>query len=379
MKHTSLTAKTMVLLLGLLTSVGCGIRGTSLRATLEAEVRPIVAKEVWQTAEVKIETTVTAMRASVAATQTAQVTPTATPLPPIEVALKSFHGRYVTAMGEDDNWALGQDTELNNCGWFTQHHLANGKIALVTCHDKYVTAPETGTERQDWMLGQESKLGNCGQFDLYDLGRDGVALETCARRFVTAGDGDWPGELRWSLVGEADTVKEWERFKILQLYTPPPPVLADFDDCKGVTNRGEPTGTVYDPSSDDRIVVSFVQEARPGCIARLEYDMVGWSGFWIRLGDADLSPYSQLVFDVKADSQEVPERVKIELKRAGGREVSILYISGITTDWQTMRVNLGDFEGSLSSFTDMEELVFVFEVNGSRKTGVIYLDNIALR
>ncbi len=119
---------------------------------------------------------------------------------------------------------------------------------------------------------------------------------------------------------------------------------------------------------------------RTGCIARLKYNMVGWTGFWIRLEDADLSPYSQLVFDIKADSQEnVPEGIKIELKRAGGQEVSILRISGITTDWQTMHVNLRDFEGSLASLTDMEELVFMFEANGSRKTGVIYLDNIALR
>ena len=44
-----------------------------------------------------------------------------------------------------------------------------------------------------------------------------------------------------------------------------------------------------------------------------------------------------------------------------------------------MSVNLGNFEGSLSSLTDMSELVFVFEANEVKKTGVIYLDNIALR
>jgi len=76
-------------------------------------------------------------------------------------------------------------------------------------------------------------------------------------------------------------------------------------------------------------------------------------------------------------------RVKIELKRADGQEVSILSISGITTDWQTMSANLRDFGPSyahpLSSLKDMEELVFTFEANQSGKTGVIYLDNIALR
>jgi len=296
-----------------------------------------------------------------------------------KVALLSFHGRYVTAMGGGGGWLLKQEPDLSDCGWFTLHHLDNGKVALMTCHDRYVTAPKTGATRSDWMLWQESERGDCGEFVLHDLGRDGVALETCVGRFVTAGDGNWPGELAWSLVGETYDILAWEMFTVLQPYTPPPPVIANFDSCTGATKLGGQMGTAYDPKSDDTIVVSYVQEAGRGCIARLEYDIVGWSAFWIQLQGADLSPYSQLVFDVKADPQKVPERVKIELKRAGGQEVSILYLSGITTDWQTMSVNLRDFEGSLSSFTDMEELVFTFEANESGRIGVIYLDNIALR
>jgi hypothetical protein len=139
------------------------------------------------------------------------------PSPPIEIALKSFHDRYVTARWEEENgWVLRQETELTECGWFTQHRLANGKIALETCDGQYVTAPRTGTERLDWMLGQESVLGDCGQFDLYDLGSDRVALKTCATRFVTAGDGNWPEELAWSLVGETYNMEAWEIFTVLQ-------------------------------------------------------------------------------------------------------------------------------------------------------------------
>ena len=144
-------------------------------------------------------------------------------------------------------------------------------------------------------------------------------------------------------------------------------------------------GAAYDPPSGDRLVDSYVQESGRGCIAKLEYEIVSWSAFWIQLQGTDLSPYSQLVFDIKADPQEnVPERVKIELKRVGGQEVSILYISGITTDWQTMSVNLRDFgptgyTDSLSSFTNMKELVFTFEANQSGRAGIIYLDNIVLR
>jgi hypothetical protein len=141
--------------------------------------------------------------------------PTITPLPPIKVAFKSFHGRYVTARGEDDGWALRQDTGLDEeCGQFIQHHLANGKVALETCHGRYVTAPTSGDTTQDWMLGQESKLGDCGQFDLYDLGSDKVALKTCAGRFLTAGDGNWPSGSEWSIIGKTDIMGTWEVFTL---------------------------------------------------------------------------------------------------------------------------------------------------------------------
>jgi hypothetical protein len=353
MKHGMLTAKTIVSLLGLLTSIGC--MGTSR--------------------EELIGTAVAETRTAIAVAKTARVTPT--PFP--KVALLSFHGRWVTAIGGGGGWLLRQEPEPSDCGWFTLHHLDNGKVALVTCHDRYVTAPKTGVTRSDWRLWQESELDDCGQFVLYDLGGDHVAVETCAGNILTAGDGGWPGELAWAIVGETDDIKDWERFKMLQPYTLLQSMVVNFDSCTGVTKLGGQMGAAYDPSSGDRLVESYVQEVGHGCIARLEYDIVDWGGFWIQLQGADLSPYNQLVFDAKVDSQEVPERVKIELKRAGGQEVSILYISGITTDWQTMGVNLRDFEGSLSSFTDMEELVFTFEANGSRKTGVIHLDNIALR
>ena len=213
MKRTILTAKTIVLLLGLLASVGCGISATELMATLEPTVRSTVATEVWQTAKVEIEAAVAATQTSVAATQTVQVTPTDTPSP--RVALMSFHGRYVTAVGEDDGWVLRLETELSDCGMFTQYHLDNGRIALVTCYGRYVTAPRRGTTRWDWELWQESGLGDCGQFTLHDQGSDGVAFETCAGRFVTAGDANWPGGLAWSLVGETYTIEAWERFTVL--------------------------------------------------------------------------------------------------------------------------------------------------------------------
>jgi hypothetical protein len=346
MKRTTFITATVVLLLGLLTSLSClGTTKPELIGTAVAETLTAIA---------------------------------VTPSP--KVALLSFHGRYVTAAGAGDGWLLRQKPDLSPCGWFTLHYLDDGKVALITCHDRYVTAPQTGATRADWLLWQASELGDCGQFVLYDLGRDGVAFETCAEKLFTAGDGNWGPGLEWSIVAETNVLDDWECFTVLQAYTPPP-VIADFDSC---TDQGGPWEAIQ-PSPDSSLVVSYVRGDRPGCVARLEYDVDDWSAFLIRLQDADLSPYSQLVFDVKADPQEnVPSRVKIELKRAGGQEVSIQYIEGITTDWQTMSVTLSDFESTgytdpLSSFTDMEDLLFTFGANESGRTGVIYLDNITLR
>ncbi len=345
MKRAIPITTTVISLLGLLASVGC--IGTT-------------KKELIETAVVETLPTIEARQ---------------------KIALMSFHGRYVTALGAGGGWLLTQDTDLSDCAKFTLHYLDDGKVALVTCHGRYVTAPRTGATRSDWRLWQESELNDCGKFALYALGGDDFAVETCAGNFLTAGDGGWPGELAWAVVGETDVIKDWERFKMLRPYTPPQSMVVNFDSCSGVTKLGGLMGPVYDSSSGDWVAESYVQEAGPGCVVRLEYDIGKWGGFWIRLQGTDLSPYSQLVFDIKTDSQgNAPERTKIELKRAGGQQISILYHpSEITTDWQTMNVNLRDFEGSLSSFRDMEELVFVFEANESRKTGLIYLDNIFLR
>ncbi len=74
----------------------------------------------------------------------------------------------------------------------------------------------------------------------------------------------------------------------------------------------------------------------------------------------------------------MPKGIKIELKRAGAHELSTLPILGITPDWQPVTVDLADFADGLTSFTDMEELLFTFGVEVSGPTGVLYLDNIAL-
>ncbi len=150
---------------------------------------------------------------TVAPTPTASPTPTATLFP--RAALLSFHGRYVIAMGEADDWILRQATRKDDpCTWFTLVPQADGRIALITCQGRYVTAPRTGATRADWLLRQEPVLGDCGKFTVLDLGDGRVAWITCAGKYWTAGDGGWEGSLQWTLVAETQEQLDWEVFKL---------------------------------------------------------------------------------------------------------------------------------------------------------------------
>lgn len=391
MKRTIPIVTVLILLLGLVMSMSClGVSVADLKATyvppdVAATVSSITATQTAQATPsgtpcrdaTQVAVDVAATVGAITATQTALPLPTT---PPQKVALVSFHGRYVTAEGSAGRWLLGQESGLSDCGLFTLDYLDNGKVALKTCHDRYVTAPKTGVTRSDWRLWQETELRGCGQFTLYDLGENEIALETCAENVITAGDGGWEEDLAWAIVGETDVVRDWERFKPLRLYPPLQSMVVNFDGCAGVAKLDRRMGPAYAPG--DMLVESYVKEDGRGCIAKLEYDTADWAAFWIQLQRADLSPYTQIVFDIRADTPEsVPQQVKIELKRAGNQQISVLRhdLSEVTSEWQTMSVNLSDFEGSASTLTDIEELVFTFESGGSRTIGVIYLDNIALR
>jgi hypothetical protein len=165
----------------------------------------------------------------------------------------------------------------------------------------------------------------------------------------------------------------------VEVVNTPPLVAADFDSCTGVNNLGGQMGAAYNPP--DSLMESYVEEAKRGCVARLDYGISEWSAFWIKLQDVDLTPYSKLVFDVRADQQPgIPRKMKVELKRADG-EVSIIYASGIQANWKTMTAPFADFGPTgytvpLSSFSGMQELVFTFEAAKSGRQGVVYLDNV---
>ena len=158
----------------------------------------------------------------------------------------------------------------------------------------------------------------------------------------------------------------------------PPLVVADFDNCANSNNLGGAMGAAYNPP--DSLQESYPQEPNRGCVARLEYRISGWAGFWMKLQGADLSPFSTMVFDVRADPQlEIPGQIKLELKRPG--EVSIKRVSGIATDWRTISAKLSDFGYAgygkpVSAWQGMEEFVVVFEADKSGRQGVVLLDNV---
>jgi hypothetical protein len=168
----------------------------------------------------------------------------------------------------------------------------------------------------------------------------------------------------------------------LVLNTVPPLVVADFDSCGSRNNLGGEMGAAFNPP--DFLGESYVKEQERGCVAKLNYQITDWSAFWMKLQLIDLTSYGRLEFDIKAAQPRIPQEIKVELKRNNKNEVSIAYISGITTDWQTMSVNLSDFgptgyTDELSSFTRMGELVFTFEADHSGNQGIVYLDNVTFK
>ena len=134
--------------------------------------------------------------------------------PPPKVALLSFHGQYVTALGEDRGWMLTQEPEVSECGMFTKFDLSKDKIALLSCYGRYVTAPRRGIARSDLALWQDSGLGDCGQFDLVELANGKVAFRTCTGKVFTAGDGGWDPALQWLVVAETKDIRDWEEFTL---------------------------------------------------------------------------------------------------------------------------------------------------------------------
>jgi hypothetical protein len=153
-------------------------------------------------------------------------TPIPTPTPAV-VALKTYHDRYVTALGQDGDWRLkAEATEIGTWETFTLLCLDNGKIALRTYHNRYVTALAADWA---WILRAEtSDLWDYEKFtpvdadteeqldclDVFELLKKGdvkIALKNWDNRYVTAlgQDNDW-----W-LKAETRDLLGYEKFTVI--------------------------------------------------------------------------------------------------------------------------------------------------------------------
>lgn len=153
----------------------------------------------------------------------------------VTVAFKTAHNHYVTAMPESMNWILRAETQKIEA-WerFTLLCLCNGKVALKTYHGFYVTATDDFDEatgiRTDWVLmAHTGKRLAWEEFTLFDadtskqlscwkvshrLRRDEevkIALKTAHNRYVTAMDNKWD----WIIRAEAEEIQASEKFTVI--------------------------------------------------------------------------------------------------------------------------------------------------------------------
>ena len=141
---------------------------------------------------------------------------------------------------------------------------------------------------------------------------------------------------------------------------------------------------------NNELVEAYVPMASHGKVSQLTYHISEWSAFWLKLEHLDIADFYEegggcLSFDIKAE-EPVPGQVKIELKRlchdgGGCEETSIFVITAISTDWQTRCLPVAEFGTVgylpiITDWSDIEELVFVFEAYYTGPDGVVYLDNI---
>jgi len=159
--------------------------------------------------------------------------------------------------------------------------------------------------------------------------------------------------------------------------TPRALTIANFDRCNNLNNLGGEMGAAYDLNLPHRLTEGYPQEPGRGCVARLEYHLEqdGWVAFWIKLQEANLSPYNTLYFWARAETP-VSIGVKIELKPAGTDQIAFVYQTlDLARDWRRFSVPLRNFQ--LSSLARMNELVFTLETQRvGTPDGVFFLDTV---
>ena len=181
-------------------------------------------------------------------------------------------------------------------------------------------------------------------------------------------------------------------------------VVSNFDDGSDHNALGGDFGAWNRyPEDTSQGCVTHLDEANgyggTGTALRIDYDVdspnPAFCGFWTSLHGIDLRPYHQLVLYVKGDvAKGYTTQIKLELKPvqpppdtsqepATGQEPEAeqvrprYLLKRITDQWQRFVIPLESFEG-LRDRSSMKELVIIFDdMNSTKKTGTLYLDEIA--
>lgn len=138
-----------------------------------------------------------------------------------------------------------------------------------------------------------------------------------------------------------------------------------------------------DPGDDTQdCLMSFNEQTKhgkKGFSAMLEYDVdspnLAYNGFWMKFNNLDLTSYENICFWVKGDSEKgYTKKFTVELKSE--KEKGKKIVSGVTDQWQLIKIPLSSFRG-LHDLTKIAEFVVIFDDKiVTVKEGVIYLDDI---
>lgn len=166
--------------------------------------------------------------------------------------------------------------------------------------------------------------------------------------------------------------------------TPPVLVLADFNTGRAPNNVGGCYGAWMRDEEDPAQFCRLSGISRDsGYVLRLDYDVEdskpAFNGFWMKLQNLDASSYDDLVLSLGGDNEAgFTSLVKLELKSP--LKTGSFKISGISPSMREFRVPLRHFQGlDTAALSGLTEFGIVFaDIEATRKTGTLYLDNIRL-
>jgi len=171
---------------------------------------------------------------------------------------------------------------------------------------------------------------------------------------------------------------------IPQVKLPGVTLLATFDERMNETSLG--SFGAWDKNPDDFTQNCFdsfsplVKRGPSGYSLRIDYDVdspnPAFNGVWFKLGGINLNEYKYLILWARGDEKRgFTRHFKLELKNASG-EKGVYYITDIDKSWKEYKVPFDKFMG-ISSFNNMQELIFVFEDwRVTSKEGTIYIDDM---